>query len=148
MARKKSIKQNIPWELHIALIKLQGRQESTYEEACIKAAQMMDTNSAEFKKAVADETRKIEKSQIMSKANKNRKTWTDKGYKKGRRDGDSQGYQRGVSEYRINYPCSICGKEIVMQASSMLVRSFRWMFSSSWRSNTSVSSTFWTMVLI
>jgi len=114
MARKKSIKLNIPWELHIALIKLQGRLESTYDEACIKASQLMDPNSAEFEKAVANETRKIEKSQIMSQANKNRKTWTDKGYKKGRKDGDSQGHQRGVSEYRITYPCSICGKEIVM----------------------------------
>ncbi len=115
MARKKSIKQNLPWELHIALIKLQGRQESTYEEACIKASQLIDTNSTEFEKAVADETRKIEKSQIMSQANKNRKTWTDKGYKKGHGDGDSQGYQRAVTEYKITYPCSICGEELVMK---------------------------------
>jgi len=114
MARKKSIKLNIPWELHIALIKLQGRLESTFEEACIKASQLMDTNSAEFEKAVADETLNIEKSQVMTKVNKSRKTWTDKGYKKGHRDGDSQGYQRGVAEYKITYPCSICDEELVM----------------------------------
>jgi flagellar biosynthesis/type III secretory pathway protein FliH len=114
MARKKSVKLNIPWELHIALIKLQGRLESTYEEACMKASQLMDTNSTEFEKAVADETRNIEKSQIMTKVNKSRKTWTDKGYKKGYRDGDSQGYQRGVSEYKILYPCSICAEDLVM----------------------------------
>ena len=47
----------IPWKLHIALIKLQGRLESTYEEACIRASQLIDVNSIEFKKAVADETR-------------------------------------------------------------------------------------------
>jgi len=114
MVRKKSIKLNIPWELHIALIKLQGRLESTYDEACIKAAQLMDPNSAEFEKAVANETRKIEKSQIMSKANKNRKAWTDKGYKKGFNEGRKQGYQQAVAEYRITYPCSICGEDLII----------------------------------
>ena len=86
MARKKSIKSMIPWEFHIALIKLQGRLESTYEEACIRASQLMDINSIEFEKAVAAETRNIEKSQVMSKVNKSRKTWADNGYKKGWKD--------------------------------------------------------------
>ena len=104
----------IPWELHISLIKLQGRLESTYEEACIRASQLMDINSTEFEKAVKDETRKIEKSQVMSKVNKSRKTWTDKGYKKGYGEGHRQGYKKGVAEYKITYPCSICGGELVM----------------------------------
>ncbi len=114
MARKKSMKLNIPWELHIALVKLQGRLESTYEEACITSAQQMDANSTEFEKAVAQETRNIQKSQVMTKVNKSRKTWTDKGYKKGFNEGRKQGYKQGVTEYKIVYPCSICGKEIVM----------------------------------
>jgi hypothetical protein len=33
MARKKSVKAEIPWALHIAIIKLQGNLESSYEEA-------------------------------------------------------------------------------------------------------------------
>ena len=70
MARKKSIKSMISWELHIALIKLQGRLESTYEEACIRASQLLDINSTEFEKAVATEIRNFEKSQVMSKVNK------------------------------------------------------------------------------
>ena len=74
MARKKSVNSKIPWDFHIALIKLQGRLESTYEEACIRASQLLDPNSKEFEKAVADEINKIEKSQIMSKVNKSRKT--------------------------------------------------------------------------
>jgi hypothetical protein len=60
----------IPGELHIALIKLQGRSESTYEEACIMATQLLDINSTEFEKAVATDTRNFEKSQVMSKVNK------------------------------------------------------------------------------
>ena len=114
MTRKKSIKSLIPWELHIALIKLQGRLESTYEEACIMASQLMDVNSIEFEKALADETRNIEKSQLMSKVNKSRKTWTDKGYKKGYGEGHRQGHNKGVAEYKITYPCSVCGKELIM----------------------------------
>ena len=114
MARKKSIKSMIPWELHISLIKLQGRLESTYEEACIRASQLLDVNSLEFEKAVAAGTRNIEKSQVMSKVNKSRKTWTDKGYKKGYGEGHRQGYQKGEAEYKITYKCSICGGELVM----------------------------------
>jgi flagellar biosynthesis/type III secretory pathway protein FliH len=114
MARKKSIKSMIPWELHIALIKLQGRLESTYEEACNKASQLLDVNSIEFEKAVAAETRNIEKSQVMSKVNKSRKTWTDKGYKKGYGEGHRQGHNKGVAEYKITYPCSVCGEKLVM----------------------------------
>lgn len=115
MVRKKSFKTTIPWGLHIALIKLQGRLESTYEEACIRASQLLDTNSKEFDKAVADETRKIEKSQIMSKVNKSKKTWTEKGYERGFKDGHKQGYGKGVAEYKITYPCNVCNGELVMK---------------------------------
>ena len=114
MARKKSTNSKIPWDLHIALIKLQGRLESTYEEACIQASQLMDINSTKFEKAVADEIRKSEKGQVMSKVNKSRKTWTDKGYKKGYGEGHRQGYKKGVAEYKITYPCSVCREELVM----------------------------------
>ena len=115
MARKKSINSKIPWDLHIALIKLQGRLESTYEEACIRASQLLDPNGKEFEKAVADEINKIEKSQIMSKVNKSRKTWTEKGYKKGFSEGRKEGHRKGVAEHKITYPCSICKGELIMK---------------------------------
>ncbi len=75
--------------------------ESTYEEACIRASQLLDPNSKEFEKAVADEISRIEKSQIMSKVNKSRKTWTEKGYKRGFSEGHKEGYRKGVDEYKI-----------------------------------------------
>ncbi len=115
MACKKSIKSMIPWGLHIALIKLQGRLESTYEEACNRASQLLDINSIEFEKAVAAETRNIEKSQVMSKVNKSRKTWTEKGFKKGLSEGHRQGYRKGVAEHQITYFCSVCNGELVMK---------------------------------
>jgi len=115
MARKKSFKTTIPWGLHIALIKLQGRLESTYEEACIRASKLLDPNSEVFEKAVANETSKIEKSQIMSKVNKSRKTWTDKGYERGFSDGHKKGFSKGMAENKITYNCSICNGELVMK---------------------------------
>jgi len=51
----------------------------------------MDVNSTEFEKAVAVETRNIMKSDVMSKVNKSRNTWTDKGYKKGYGEGAARG---------------------------------------------------------
>ncbi len=115
MARKKSFKTMIPWGLQIALIKLQGRMESTYEEACIRASQLLDPNSKEFEKAVADEVSRFEKSQIMSKVNKSRKTWTEKGYKRGLSEGHKQGYKKGEAEHKITYSCSVCNGELVMK---------------------------------
>jgi flagellar biosynthesis/type III secretory pathway protein FliH len=109
LTQKKSIKVEIPWNLYIGIIKLQGKLESSYEEACIKASQLLDENSKEFEKALETKVRSIEKSQVMSKINKSKKTWTDKGYKKGYGEGHMQGYKKGVKEHKITYPCSICG---------------------------------------
>ena len=114
MIHKKPVKAKIPWELHIALIKLQGSLESTYQEACIRASQLLDINSLEFEKAVNAKTRSLEKSSFMSKVNKSKKTWTDKGYKKGYDVGYKKGHQKSETENRITYPCSICGGELVM----------------------------------
>jgi hypothetical protein len=119
MVRKKSINSKIPWDLHIAIVKLQGKLESTYEEACIVASQLMDVNSEVFEKAVSVKVRKIEKSKAMSTVNKSRKTWTDKGYQKGYskgiKEGHRKGYQKGVEEYMITYPCNICNRDLVMK---------------------------------
>ena len=129
MARKKSVNSKIPWELHIALIKLQGRLESTYEAACNRASELLDTNSIEFEKAVAEKTRNIEKSKVMSKVNKSRKTWTDKGYKKGFKEGHKQGYGKGVAEFRITYSCNVCNRELVMKPGENDYKAMRKMMS-------------------
>jgi hypothetical protein len=46
----------------------------------------------------------------MTKVNKSRKTWTKKGYSEGHR----KGYEKGVKEYRITYPCCVCNEDLVM----------------------------------
>ena len=50
----------------------------------------------------------------MTEVNKAKKTWRKKGYDSGYREGDKAGYQRGVKQYKVTYPCSVCGGELVM----------------------------------
>jgi len=108
------VKTEIPWELHMALIKVQASEELDYEQACERASQLIDTNSEEYRRAVQSEANRLKKSQLMTEINKAKKTWRKKGYSSGYKDGDKAGYQRGVQEYRITYPCSVCGGELVM----------------------------------
>ena len=43
----------------------------------------------------------------MSKVNKSRKTWTEKGYK--------QGYKKSEAEHKITYSCSVCKGQLIMK---------------------------------
>jgi hypothetical protein len=45
--RKEPVETEIPWPLHIQIIKLQGKLESSYMEACIEAAKLIDANGPE-----------------------------------------------------------------------------------------------------
>ena len=115
MTRKKSVKTEIPWPLHIALIKLQASEEVSYEEACLLASKFLDTNSETFRKEVEREIMKHDRSQLMSSINKSKKTWTEKGRKKGYNEGYRDGYSKGTTDFKITYPCSICGNELGMK---------------------------------
>jgi hypothetical protein len=84
---QKSIKVQISWALRIGIIKLQGNLESSCEEACVKASQLLDVNSNEFGKALEVKTQNIEKSRLMKMINKSKKTWSEKGYRKGYMEG-------------------------------------------------------------
>ena len=114
MEQRKPVKVKIPWSLHISIIKLQGELESTYEEACIRASKLLNVNSKKFEDVVEAKVRSFEKSSLLKKVNKSRKTWTDKGYNKGYTEGHRVGYMKGVREYKITYPCNICNKEMVL----------------------------------
>jgi flagellar biosynthesis/type III secretory pathway protein FliH len=113
---KRTIKTVIPWELHMAVIKLQASEELDYEQACKRASQLIDTNSLEFKRAVQSEVNRLKKSETMTQINKGKKTWRKKGYNAGFKEGKKEGYQQGVNQYKITYPCSVCGKQLIMMA--------------------------------
>jgi flagellar biosynthesis/type III secretory pathway protein FliH len=111
---KEPVETEIPWLLHIQIIKLQGKLESSYMEACIEAAKLIDANGPEFEKAVATKARRLENSSLMKKINKSRKSWQKKGHDKGLVEGRKQGHAQAETEYKVTYPCKICHKPIVM----------------------------------
>ena len=106
------VKKSIPWELHMAIIKLQASEECTYDDACVFASKMLEPNSEAFNELIRKEVLKNDRSNVMSTINKSKKTWIEKGRKKGY----EEGYQIGVEEYRITYSCSVCGGELVMRS--------------------------------
>jgi len=115
MARQKSVKTEIPWELHMGIIKLQASNECTYNEACIHAVPLLDSNNILFKKAVNTEVSKKDRSSIMTRINKSKASWNEKGRQKGFTEGHTSGYQEAVQEYKIVYSCSVCSGELVMK---------------------------------
>lgn len=108
------MKTEIPWELHMAIIKLQASEELDYEQACQRASQLIDVNSEKYKRALELESNRLKKSQLMTEINKAKKSWRKKGYNSGYKDGQKAGFKQGVQQYKVIYPCSVCGGELVM----------------------------------
>lgn len=99
----------------MAIIKLQAIEETTYEEACIRASKLVVPNSEAYHKEIQKQIMKHDRSQLMSSINKSKKTWTEKGRKQGYKEGYRNGYDTGSVDYKITYLCAVCGKEIVMK---------------------------------
>jgi hypothetical protein len=99
----------------MGIIKLQASHECTYDEACIHAVPLLDSNSELFKKAVNAEVSKQDRSSVMTRINKSKASWMEKGRLKGVAEGRSIGYNEGVQEYKIAYSCSVCAGELVMK---------------------------------
>ena len=110
----KMVKVTIPHELQIEILRIQVEENLSWEDACIKAATLLKTNSEEFKRAVEAEAERRYKSRHMSELDKARKTIEEKAYKKGYdegyRKGYDEGYTKAMSEDHFYVPCSICGK--------------------------------------
>jgi hypothetical protein len=114
LTRKEDVKTTIPWELHIALIKLQANEESSFRDVCVLATKLLEPNSKAYQEQIQKEIFKDNRSRIMSSVNKSKKTWREKGRKQGYNEGYRVGYQKGTADNKITYGCSICGKELVM----------------------------------
>ena len=102
----------------MTIIRLQGTEDLDFEEACIRASQLIDSNSEEFKKSVEVKVSNFKKGLLLSESNRSRKTWTNKGYKKGYSEGEATGYQRGVDENRITFQCAMCNQELWLPPNS------------------------------
>lgn len=95
-------------EFYLTLIRIQGKHNLSFEEACDKAAIMIDPRTDEFNKQVNIKAETLCKSRFMTQLNKSKQTIADKKYD----EGFCNGYEDKESEYV--FPCGKCNKEIPM----------------------------------
>ena len=105
MKTEKGAKIEIPRELYQAIIRIQADENLDFEDACLKAALLVDPRREEFKKAVRQEADRLEKSKFMNQLNKARKTVEDNAWRKG------ADYVRNYED-NFHVPCNKCGKPL------------------------------------
>ena len=118
--KTKMTKIAVPMSLEMAIVKIRAELELDWEAACEHLAGLADPNGENFKKAVKREANRRYKSRHLSELNKAKKTFEDKGYDKGYSDGDviglrvgrALGLDQATREWRISYPCNVCGEPI------------------------------------
>jgi len=108
--REGAVKCEIPKELYLAIVKLQAAEELDWPEACVKAAQLLNSNSEEFKRLVRVEAQRLYKQRFMSELNKAKETVRSNAWEAG-----GEWVRENEDNFRV--PCSICGKP--MQFSSL-----------------------------
>jgi hypothetical protein len=111
----KKVKKTIPWSLHMAIVRLQGTEELEYEEACARAAMLIEEGGERFKEEVKAEANRLYKSRFMGEQNKAKNTWIQRGYDDGFRKGKSGGYESAREAFQIKYPCSKCGGDLILR---------------------------------
>ena len=119
----KKVKKTIPWSLHMAIVRLQGTEELEYEEACARAAVLIEEGRERFKEAVKTEASRQYKSRFLGEMNKAKNTWIQKGYNSGHKDGMDQGSNLARESFQISYPCATCGSDIVLRPDGGAARS-------------------------
>jgi hypothetical protein len=97
----------------MAIIRLQGEEELEYDEACVKAATLIEEGGERYREDVRAEANRIHKSRFMVELNKGKNTWYRKGYDDGLVDGRKAGIEVAENVYMIRYPCARCGGDIV-----------------------------------
>jgi len=112
----KPMKVEIPRSLYQAIIRIQGDEDVDWEVACQMTATLVDPRRDEFKKSVQDEANRLGRSQFMKQLNKSRKTLKANaeivGYDKGYEDGYEECREEALQKF--TYPCSICGKPMML----------------------------------
>jgi hypothetical protein len=109
-SRKGVVRAEIPRDLYLALIRIQASEGLDWEGTCLKAAQLLNLNSEEFKRLVRVEAQRLYKQRFMSELNKAKETVRSNAWEAG-------GEWVRENEDNFHVPCSICGKP--MQFSSL-----------------------------
>lgn len=111
------MKAEIPKELYMAVVRVQAAENLDWNEACVRASQLIDVDK--FKKAVNRQALRLGKGKLMTQMNKMRETYENKGWDSGYKEGLIQAkgefFRKGKESVRANednfrVPCSICGK--------------------------------------
>ena len=110
------VKRSIPWVLNIAIVRLQGTEELEYDEACVRAAVLIEEGSEKYKETLKAEANRMYKSRFLGEQNKARNTWIQKGYDDGFGDGKKAGVDIGREAYQVKYPCSKCGGDLILRS--------------------------------
>jgi len=92
----------IPNELYMAIIRIQGTNNLSFEEACQEAAILIDPKKDEFNKQVKMKSETLSKSRFMTQLNNAKQTIKDNAF--------LEGFEKGKKFYRLQ--CSVCGKDI------------------------------------
>jgi hypothetical protein len=108
--RENSEKYPIPTRLYNELIKIQAADELSWNDACEKAANLLDSNSKMYKNAVAAEADRLYKSRFMTQLNKTRADLNMKGYQ--------EGFADAAREYETWGFCSVCGEKMTISPNS------------------------------
>ena len=114
----KMVKRSIPWALNIAIVRLQGAEELEYDEACVRAALLIEGGSEKYKEVLKAEANRMYKSRFLREQNKARNSWIQKGYDEGFGEGKEAGMDMGRETYQIIYPCSKCGDDLILRPSN------------------------------
>ena len=105
---------SIPRELYVALLRIQVFENLDWDEACKRAAILLDENSKKFSRLVKSEAEKIYSSRFMRQFNKARRRIVEEAYNRGYKDG----YEQGKLDHAIWYYCARCGGKIYVKPNS------------------------------
>jgi hypothetical protein len=111
----KAVKKTIPWSLHMVIVRLQGAEELGYDEACVRAAVLIEEGSEKYKETLKAEANRMYKSRFLGEQNKAKNTWIKKGYDDGFSEGKKAGIDIGRETYQIKYPCSKCDGDLILR---------------------------------
>jgi len=101
--REGAVKAEIPKALYMAIVRLQAAESLDWEDACVRAAELIDANSKEFKRRVELEAQRLYKQRFMRELNKARETIRSNAWEAG-----ANWVRNNEDNFRV--PCSICGE--------------------------------------
>ncbi len=97
---------DIPNELYMAIIRIQGTNNLSFEEACQEAAILIDPKIDEFNKQVKMKSETLSKSRFMTQLNNAQQTIKDNAF--------LEGFEKGKKFYRLQ--CYVCGKDMSLNS--------------------------------